>query len=99
MEKPTSTDLPTDAVADDPGRATGLPVPVEAETGGGGSPRFTLRRSRTDRMVAGVCGGLAAQLGVDTALVRIAFVLATVFGTLIGAVVYLAAWALVPEQD
>ena len=32
-----------------------------------------LRRSRTDKMVAGVCGGLASYLGLDSTLVRIAY--------------------------
>lgn len=60
--------------------------------------RFRLRRSRTDRMVAGVCGGLAPSLGVDAALLRIGLVLLTVFGAGIGAVFYVAAWILAPEE-
>ncbi|MDU0293253.1 PspC domain-containing protein [Saccharothrix longispora] len=57
-----------------------------------------LRRSRDDRMVAGVCGGLAKLLGVDAALLRILLVAATLFGFGAGAVLYLAAWVLVPEE-
>ena len=37
-----------------------------------------LVRSRTDRMVGGVCGGLARYLGVDATLVRLVFVLIAV---------------------
>ncbi len=59
--------------------------------------RITMRRSRTDRMVAGVCGGAAAALGVDANLLRLGLVLLTVFGVGVGAVAYLAAWVLVPE--
>ncbi len=62
-------------------------------------PRFALRRSRTDRMLAGVCGGLAESLGVDAALIRIALVALTVFGAGAGVVFYVAAWVLAPEAD
>lgn len=61
--------------------------------------RFTLRRSRTDRMIGGVCGGAARTFGVDAALLRIGFVLLTVFGAGAGVVVYVAAWILAPEED
>lgn len=57
-----------------------------------------LRRSRDDRMVAGVCGGVAKLLGVDAALLRILLVAATLFGFGAGAVLYLACWFLVPEE-
>lgn len=64
------------------------------------SPRQrTLRRSRDDRMVAGVCGGFAALLGVDAALVRILLVVATILGFGTGVLIYLACWILLPEQD
>ena len=54
-----------------------------------------LRRSRTRRLVAGVCGGIAERFEVDVTIVRVAFVVAAcVWG--IGVVVYLALWALVP---
>lgn len=58
-----------------------------------------LRRSRTDKMVAGVCGGVAKLLGVDAALLRILLVAATLFGFGAGAVLYLAAWFLMPEES
>jgi phage shock protein PspC (stress-responsive transcriptional regulator) len=57
-----------------------------------------LRRSRTDKMVAGVCGGVAKLLGVDAALVRILLVAATLFGFGAGAILYLACWILMPEE-
>jgi phage shock protein PspC (stress-responsive transcriptional regulator) len=50
-------------------------------------------------MVAGVCGGAAAALGVDANLLRLGLVLLTVFGVGLGAVAYLAAWILVPETE
>jgi phage shock protein PspC (stress-responsive transcriptional regulator) len=62
------------------------------------TPRTTVRRSRNDRMVAGVCGGAAVALGVDANLLRLGLVLLTVFGVGLGAVAYLAAWVLLPEE-
>ena len=62
------------------------------------TPRTTVRRSRTDRMVAGVCGGAAVALGVDANLLRLGLVLLTIFGVGLGAVAYVAAWVLLPEE-
>ena len=56
-----------------------------------------LVRSRTDRMVAGVCSGVAAYLGVDPTWVRAALLILTVFNGF-GLVVYLALWLLVPSE-
>ncbi|MEU7475322.1 PspC domain-containing protein [Lentzea sp. NPDC042327] len=58
-----------------------------------------LRRSRSDKMVAGVCGGVAKMIGVDAALLRIVLVAATLLGFGTGAVLYVAAWILMPEED
>jgi phage shock protein C len=57
-----------------------------------------LTRSRDDRWIAGVCGGVAQYTGMDANLVRLLVVLGTVlgFGSLI--VVYIIAWILVPES-
>ena len=38
-----------------------------------------LRKSRTDQMLAGVCGGLAKYLGVDSTMVRLAWAICAVF--------------------
>jgi phage shock protein PspC (stress-responsive transcriptional regulator) len=57
-----------------------------------------LRRSRDDRMVAGVCGGLARMVNMDAALVRILLVAATLLGFGAGAVLYVIAWMVVPEE-
>lgn len=62
-------------------------------------PAFRLRRSRTDRMLGGVCGGLAKSLGVDVTLLRIGLVALTVLGAGTGAVLYVAAWILAPEEN
>lgn len=61
--------------------------------------RFRLRRSRTDRVLGGVCGGLAAELDVDASLLRIGLVVLTLLGAGSGVLIYVAAWALVPEDD
>lgn len=56
-----------------------------------------LRRRRYGRVVAGVAGGLADYLDLDPSLVRVGFVLLSVFGG-IGLPVYLACWLLIPEE-
>ena len=58
-----------------------------------------LRRSRTDRMVAGVCGGWANVLGMDAALLRILLVAATVLGFGTGALLYLVCWVVMPQEE
>lgn len=57
----------------------------------------SLRRSRSDRKVAGVAGGLGAYLGVDPVILRILFVVLAVFGGS-GLLLYLAGWLLIPEE-
>jgi phage shock protein C len=57
-----------------------------------------LTRSRTDRMIAGVCGGFATYSGIDANIVRLVMVLLAVFGGS-GVLLYLVAWVLVPEEQ
>ena len=57
-----------------------------------------VRRSSDDRIVAGVCAGVAHHLNIDPILVRIAVVALTFIG-LSGLILYLAAWFLLPEDD
>jgi phage shock protein PspC (stress-responsive transcriptional regulator) len=57
-----------------------------------------VRRSSEDRIVAGVCAGVARHLNVDPIIVRIAVVALTFIG-LAGLILYLAAWFLLPEDD
>ena len=56
-----------------------------------------LRRSRTDRSIAGVCAGLANYFGIDTTAMRILMVLLTVFGGM-SLWVYIILWLLIPEE-
>ena len=53
-------------------------------------------RTASDRMIAGVCGGLAVQFGVPTAVMRLAFALMTLFAGGIGLVIYAVLWAVMP---
>jgi phage shock protein PspC (stress-responsive transcriptional regulator) len=57
-----------------------------------------LVRSRHDRWLSGVCGGVAEYAGVDANLVRLLVVLATVLGFGVTILVYVAAWILVPQD-
>ena len=59
-----------------------------------------LRRSVTDRKIAGVCGGLGAYFNVDATLVRLLWiVVACVPGVVIGAAIaYPVAWLLMPDE-
>lgn len=56
-----------------------------------------LRRSRTDQVIAGVCGGLGRYLGIDPVMLRIAFVLLLVTGGT-GFLLYVIAWIAIPEE-
>jgi len=56
-----------------------------------------LVRSREDRWLSGVCGGVAEYAGIDANLVRLIVVLGTVFGLGSLFVAYLVAWVLMPE--
>src|SRR5215218_6882127 len=56
-----------------------------------------LRRSVTDRHIAGVSGGIARHLDVDPIIVRVALVVAVFFGGA-GLLAYIGAWILVPEE-
>jgi phage shock protein C len=59
----------------------------------------TLHRSQTNRVIAGVCGGIAEHLSVDPVLVRLIFILLT-FATGLGPgiLIYIIAWAIIPES-
>ncbi|MEQ9307462.1 MAG: PspC domain-containing protein [Marinoscillum sp.] len=58
-----------------------------------------LFRSKTDSMLAGVCGGIAEYFGLDPSLVRIAYVLVSVLSAAFpGLLVYIILWIVIPEQ-
>jgi phage shock protein PspC (stress-responsive transcriptional regulator) len=56
-----------------------------------------LYRSRSDRMIAGVCAGLADYLELDPTIMRIAFAASIFLGSL-GLWAYLIMWLVVPEE-
>jgi phage shock protein C len=55
-----------------------------------------LYRSQTQRMIAGVCGGLAEYFNVDATLMRVLFIILAVFGGS-GLVIYAVMWIIVPD--
>lgn len=66
---------------------------------GTGSPRKILTRSRSDRMLSGVCGGLAAYCNMDATLMRLLVALVTLAtGILPGLIVYIIAAIIIPEE-
>ena len=69
-----------------------LPPPPDA------APVRRVRRSRDDRKVAGVAGGIARHFDVDATLVRLAFVALALFGGS-GLLFYAIAWVIIPCDD
>ena len=60
--------------------------------------RFT--RSRSDRVAAGVMGGIAARLGWNSTLLRIVYVVISALSAAFpGILVYLILWLLMPQGD
>lgn len=57
----------------------------------------SLTRRRDDRMIAGVCSGVADYLGVDPTVIRLLAVLGAIFSFGTIAVAYVVAWILMPE--
>jgi phage shock protein C len=59
-----------------------------------------LRRSRTNRQVAGVIGGLAEYLRVDPTLLRVIYVVGSIVSAAFpGILVYVLLWLLIPEAE
>ena len=73
--------------------AFATPSPDQPPTATG--PRPQARRSGTDRMAGGVCGGLADHTGIDAVLWRVGFVALTLLGGS-GVLLYLLLWVLLP---
>ncbi|HTC81615.1 MAG TPA: PspC domain-containing protein, partial [Acidimicrobiia bacterium] len=106
-----SGDAPPSGVTDSAAGDTGAPPPPPpppdppqsaagsgpAGAGGGWTAPFQVLRSRHDRKLGGVAGGLAVAAGLDPTLVRLAIVLGCLTGW--GILAYLIAWAVIPEED
>ena len=59
-----------------------------------------LRRSRTNRQIAGVVGGLAEYFRIDATLLRVIYVVASIISAAFpGVLVYLLLWLLIPEAE
>jgi phage shock protein PspC (stress-responsive transcriptional regulator) len=59
-----------------------------------------LRRSRQNKVLAGVCGGLAEWLGWDATLVRILYVVVSILSAAFpGILVYIVLWIVMPQRD
>jgi len=56
-----------------------------------------LYRSKTEKMLSGVCGGIAELFDIDPTLVRLAFVVTTLWGGF-GLIVYVILWWIAPYQ-
>lgn len=71
----------------------GIPVSEPAAS----QPRpKRLYRSRKDRVIGGVCGGVAEYFGIDSVAVRLAFLILLFFGG--GLILYIIFWIVVPEK-
>jgi phage shock protein C len=60
-------------------------------------PTRKLHRSKTNRKLAGVCGGLAQYFNIDATVIRVLFVVLAILGGS-GLVLYLALWIIVPKE-
>src|SRR4051812_49849009 len=80
-----------------PTTAGDAPTGGAAHSSPGPGPR-RLYKSADDRMIAGVCAGIAEYFAIDAVIVRVIAV-ALVFAGGAGLLAYLAAWLLVPERD
>ncbi|OGO70393.1 MAG: hypothetical protein A2Z49_08975 [Chloroflexi bacterium RBG_19FT_COMBO_56_12] len=61
------------------------------------SARQPLRRSRSNRVIAGVCGGLGEFFGISATWFRIAFLIALIPGGIPGILLYLLLWLIIPK--
>lgn len=57
-----------------------------------------LRRSRSDRMIAGVCGGLGEFFGLSPFWFRLGFVIAFIPGGVPGLLLYILGWLIIPSE-
>lgn len=57
-----------------------------------------LRRSSTDSIIAGVCGGIAEYFDIDPVAVRVAYVLLTLFTAFSGVLAYIILWIVMPQR-
>ena len=57
-----------------------------------------LYRSKKERMIGGVCGGIGEFLEIDPTVVRVIWAFATILSVGIGIIAYILAWIIIPEK-
>ncbi len=63
-------------------------------------PTKKLTRSKTDKMLGGVCGGISQYLNIDPVLTRVLYIIFTLFsGMFLGVIVYIILLIILPEED
>ena len=62
------------------------------------TPKRALRRSRRNRMLAGVCGGLAEFFGISAFWFRLGMLIAFIPGGVPGVLLYLLLWIMIPSE-
>ncbi|MCA1245159.1 PspC domain-containing protein [Massilia sp. MS-15] len=83
---------------DKDGRSTGTGSSEGPAPGSFEAKLRSLRRSRHDRWLGGVCGALSIGFGMDIYAWRLVFVLLTFVTSGVGALAYLALWIFIPEE-
>jgi phage shock protein C len=58
-----------------------------------------LYRSRKERILGGVCGGIAEYLNTDPTIIRLIWILASIISLGAGVIGYLIAWIIIPEKN
>ena len=56
-----------------------------------------LYRSKKNRIIAGVCGGLGEYFNIDSTIIRLLWIILTLMGGA-GILAYIIAWIIIPEQ-
>jgi len=59
---------------------------------------MTLQRTMRDKKIAGVCGGIAKNTGINASTLRITFLLLVLFGGISGWI-YIALWLIIPSDN
>lgn len=57
-----------------------------------------LYRSRQDRLIAGVCGGIGDYLDIDPTVIRVLWLICTILSFGICIIAYIAAWVIIPRE-
>ncbi|MGH3134462.1 MAG: PspC domain-containing protein [Gaiellaceae bacterium] len=97
LEPETPAPRPEPAHEPEPHQASQEPPRPKPPSGTPATEARRLYRSRDDRVIAGVCGGLGEYFGIDSVLIRIAFVL-LIFAGGAGILAYVLAWIFISEE-